>query len=191
MKGTLAVTGDPAADELLNSDPLAVLLGMLLDQQVPMEWAFVAPSLLRERLGGLDAAAIAAMDPDEFLVVAKGPRAIHRFPGAMGKRVQELCRALVERYDGRAENVWTGVGTGDELLARLKALPGFGDEKSRIFVALLGKRFGVQPEGWREAAGPFGDEVPRSVADIHDAESLARVREWKKAKRAAGQSKQD
>jgi uncharacterized HhH-GPD family protein len=191
MQGDLAVTGDPAADGLLNSDPLALLIGMLLDQQVPMEWAFIGPSLLRERLGRLDARQIAAMDPDEFFVVAKGPRAIHRFPGSMGRRVQELCRALVERYDGRAENVWAGVADGAELLARLKALPGFGDEKSRIFIALLAKRFGVQPDGWREAAGPFGDDTPRSVADIFDTASLARVREWKKAKKAAGKSKQD
>jgi uncharacterized HhH-GPD family protein len=191
MKGTLFITGDTEADRLLNTDPLALLLGMLLDQQVPMEWAFTGPSLLRERLGELDAAQIAAMDPEEFLRVAKGPRAIHRFPGSMGKRVQEVCRALVDRYDGKAENVWTGVADGAELLGRLKGLPGFGDEKSRIFVALLAKRFGVQPDGWREAAGPFGDDTPRSVADVHDPASLARVREWKKAKKAAGQTKQD
>jgi uncharacterized HhH-GPD family protein len=192
MKGTLAVTGDADADQLLNTEPLAVLLGMLLDQQVPMEWAFVAPSFLKQRLGGrLDAAEIAAMDPDEFLVHAKGPRAIHRFPGSMAKRVQQVCQALVDGYDGKAENVWNDVGSGAELLARLKALPGYGDEKSRIFIALLAKRFGVRPEGWQEAAGPFGDDVPRSVADIFDVASLAEVRAWKKAKKAAGKTKQD
>jgi uncharacterized HhH-GPD family protein len=192
MQGTLAVTGDPQADRLVNTDPLALLIGMLLDQQVPMEWAFLGPSLLRDRLGGrLDAAGIAEMDPEDFLKVAKGPRAIHRFPKSMGKRVQELCAAIVEHHGGKAENLWKGVGTGDELLARLKALPGYGDEKSRIFVAILAKRFGVRPDGWQEAAGPFGDDVPRSVADIHDRASLAEVRAWKQAKRAAGQTKQD
>ncbi len=192
MQGDLAVTGNPEADRLLNTEPLAVLLGMLLDQQVPMEWAFIAPSFLKERLGGrLDAAEIAAMDPDEFLVHAKGPRAIHRFPGSMAKRVQAVCAALVANYDGRADNLWNDVASGDELLRRLKALPGFGDEKSKIFVALLAKRFGVTPEGWREAAGVFGDDTPRSVADTHDDVSLAEVRAWKKSKREAGQTKQD
>jgi len=191
MKGTLAVTGDPQADALVNEDPLALLIGMLLDQQVPMEWAFLGPSLLRARLGGLDAAAIASMDPDEFLVVAKGPRAIHRFPKAMAKRVQDLCAAIVEHHGGRAERVWEGVDSGAELLARLRALPGYGEEKSRIFVAILAKRFGIRPAGWEEAAGPFADDEPRSVADIHDPESLAAVRAWKKAKKAAGKSKQD
>lgn len=192
MKGTLYITGNPEADHLLNADPLALLFGMLLDQQVPMEWAFVAPSLLKQRLGGrLDAAEIAAMDPETFLVHAKGPRAIHRFPGSMAKRVQQVCQALVDGYDGTAENLWNDVASGAELLARLKALPGFGDEKSRIFIALLAKRFGVRPEGWQEAAGPFGDDVPRSVADIFDEASLAEVRAWKKAKKAAGGTKQD
>jgi len=191
MQGTLYITGDPDADRLLNTDPLAVLLGMLLDQQVPMEWAFIAPSFLKQRIGRLDAAEIAAMDPDEFLVHAKGPRAIHRFPGSMAKRVQQVCQALVDGYGGKAENLWVDVTTGAELYRRLKALPGYGDEKSKIFIALLAKRFGVRPEGWREAAGPFGDDTPRSVADIFDDTSLAKVREWKKAKKAAGKTKQD
>ena len=191
MQGTLYITGDPEADELLNTDPLALLLGMLLDQQVPMEWAFIAPSFLQQRIGRLDAAEIASMDPEAFLVHAKGPRAIHRFPGSMAKRVQQVCQALVEHYDGKAENLWNGVTTGAELFTRLKALPGFGDEKSRIFIAILAKRMGFAPEGWREAAGPFGDDVPRSVADVHDDASLAKVREWKKAKKAAGKTKQD
>jgi uncharacterized HhH-GPD family protein len=192
MKGTVAVTGDPAADDLLNTDPLALLIGMLLDQQVPMEWAFVGPYRLRERLGGsLEAATIAAMAPDAFAALVKGPPAVHRFPGSMAKRIQDLCAHLVEHYGGRAENLWLDVDRADELLARLKALPGYGDEKAKIFLAMLAKRFGVAPAGWREAAGPFGDDTPRSVADIHDTESLARVREWKKAKKAAGRSKQD
>jgi uncharacterized HhH-GPD family protein len=189
MQGTLFITGDAEADRLLNTEPLALLLGMLLDQQVPMEWAFVGPHLLRERLGGLDAAAIAAMDPDEFLAACKGPRAIHRFWGSMGKRVQAVCRHLVEHYDGDAELVWKGVTTGDELYRRLRAIPGYGDEKSRIFVAILAKRVGVRPAGWEEAAGPFADANPRSVADVHDDESLAQVRAWKKAQKAAKRSK--
>jgi uncharacterized HhH-GPD family protein len=188
----LYITGREDADRLLNTDPLALLIGMLLDQQVPMEWAFMGPATLRERLGGrLDAAGIAAMDPDDLLTVAKGPPAIHRFPGSMAKRIQALCAAVVEEYDGAAANVWAGVESGDELLARLKRLPGYGDEKARIFVAILAKRFGVRPHGWREAAGPFGDDTPRSVADVHDEASLAQVRAFKKAKKAAGQTKQD
>jgi uncharacterized HhH-GPD family protein len=191
MRGDLAVTGNPEADELLNTDPLALLLGMLLDQQVPMEWAFIGPHFLKERLGALDASAIAAMDPEEFLVVAKGPRAIHRFPGSMAKRVQQVCAVLVERYDGNAENLWNDKPTAAELITRLRALPGYGDEKSKIFLAILAKRMGVELDGWREAAGPFGDDTPRSVADVHDDTSLQRVREWKKAKKAAGKTKQD
>jgi uncharacterized HhH-GPD family protein len=192
MKGTLAVTGDPEADGLLNRDPLALLIGMLLDQQIPMEWAFAGPRTLRERMGGrLDTAEIAAFDPDSFAALVKGPPALHRFPGSMATRIQALCRYLVEHHDGQAEAVWEGAADGADLLARLKALPGYGDEKARIFVAILAKRMGVQPDGWREAAGPFGDPEPRSVADIHDAESLTQVRAWKKAKKAAGKSKQD
>lgn len=191
MKGTLSITGREEADELLNTEPLALLLGMLLDQQVPMEWAFLGPTLLRQRLGRLDAAEIAAMDPEAFLVVAKGPRAIHRFPGSMAKRVQAVCAHVVEHYDGDAAGIWRDVGSGGELLRRLTALPGYGDEKSRIFVAILAKRFGVRPPGWEEAAGPFADDQPRSVADVDSPESFARVRAWKRARRAAGRSKQD
>ena len=192
MQGTLAITGNPEADELLNSDPLALLLGMLLDQQVPMEWAFLGPSLLRDRLGGrLDAAEIASMDPDEFLKIAKGPRAIHRFPGSMAKRVQAVCAHLVEHYGGDAEALWRDAATGDELVARLKALPGFGDEKAKIFTALLAKRVGVRPKGWEEAAGPFADGTPRSVADVDSPESFAKVRAWKQEQKRQGKSKQE
>jgi uncharacterized HhH-GPD family protein len=192
MNGDLYITGDLDADALLNSDPLALLLGMLLDQQIPMEWAFVGPSILKERLGGrLDAAEIAAMDPDELFVHVKGPRALHRFPGSMATRIQAVCQALVDGYGGRAEAIWEGVDDAGEVLRRLKALPGYGDEKSKIFLAILAKRCGVTPAGWQEAAAPFGDDVPRSVADIHDPESLAKVREWKKAKKAAGKTKQE
>lgn len=192
MKGTLAVTGDAEADKLLNADPLALLIGMLLDQQIPMEWAFAGPHRLRERLGGsLDASMIAGMDPDAFVALVKGPPALHRFPASMGKRVQELCRFLVQEYDGDAAQVWEGAADGAELHTRLRALPGYGDEKAKIFIAILAKRFGVQPKGWQEAAGPFADSTPRSVADIDSPAALAQVREWKKARKAEGRSKQD
>ena len=192
MKGTLAVTNDPAANDLLNTDPLALLLGMLLDQQVPMEWAFAGPLKLRDRMGGrLDAAEISAYDPDKLDVVFRGPPALHRFPGSMAKRTHALCQHLVEHYDGRAAGVWEGAATGAELVKRVKALPGFGGEKAKIFSAMLAKRFGVRPDGWEQATAPFSDDQPRSVADIDSAESLAKVRAWKKAMKAAGRSKGD
>jgi uncharacterized HhH-GPD family protein len=191
MTGTLFITGDQAADELLNTDGTALLIGMLLDQQVPMEWAFAGPATLRARLGHLDAARIAAMDPEAFVAVCCEKPAIHRFPASMGRRIHEMCAELVEGFGGRGEGVWQGVESGAELYARLRTLPGYGDEKARIFVALLGKRMGVCPPGWEQAAGKFGDEVPRSVADIHDAHSLGKVREWKKAQKAAKKDKQD
>jgi uncharacterized HhH-GPD family protein len=158
---------------------------------VPMEWAFTGPATLRARLGHLDASKIAAMDQEEFVAVCCAKPAIHRFPASMGRRIHDVCTALVDRFDGRAEGVWTGVKTGDELYDRLRTLPGYGEEKARIFVAILGKRFEVQPEGWREAAGKFGDDTPRSVADITDPASLGKVREWKKAAKAAKRDKQD
>ena len=189
---TLAVTGDADADRLLVEEPLALVIGMLLDQQVPMEWAFRGPMTLKARLGGrLDAREIAAMPEDAFVAVCSAKPAIHRFPGSMGKRTHALCRTLVDEYDGDAAAIWTGAKTGAELLARVQALPGFGEEKAKIFTALLAKRFGVQPRGWKQVTVPFSDSVPRSVADIDSPESLARVREWKKAQKAAGKSKQD
>jgi uncharacterized HhH-GPD family protein len=188
---TIPVTGDAEADGLLATNPLALLIGMLLDQQVPMEWAFKGPLTLLQRLGGLDAGAIAAMSPDEVAAVFITKPALHRFPGSMGKRTHALCQALVDDYDGKAENVWTGVTSGDELFARLKGLPGFGDEKAKIFLALLAKRLGVTPPGWEAAAAPFSDAVPRSVADIDSPEALAKVREFKRAKKAKGKGKAD
>ncbi len=185
MNGTLAVAGDPAADQLLNTDPLALLIGMLLDQQVTMEKAFHSPYDLKERLGGdLDAATIADMDPEKLKAIFAERPALHRFPGSMATRTGDMCRALVEEYDGKAENVWQGVKNGQELLDNLKALPGFGDQKAKIFVALLGKRMGVQPKGWREAAGFYGEKGAYSVADVVDPESLAKVREYKQAAKA-------
>lgn len=190
MKGTLAITGDADADRLLNTDPLALLLGMLLDQQVPMEWAFIGPYRLTDRLGvPLDAATIAAMDPDEFAAIVKTKPALHRFPGSMATRIQALCQHLVDEYDGDAGAVWRNVRKGDVLFARLVALPGYGEEKARIFTAILAKRFGKTPAGWEEVAGPFADDTPRSVADIDSPEALERVRAWKKQQKAKGKSK--
>lgn len=191
MPGTLYITGDEAADRLLNTDANALLIGMLLDQQVPMEWAFMGPATLKDRLGHLDPARIAAMDVDEFVALCCDKPAIHRFPGSMGKRLHQLCTALVEDYDGDARNIWNDAESGREIFTRLKALPGYGDEKSKIFVAILAKTQGVRHDDWRDAAGKFGDDVPRSVADIHDEASLATVREWKKAQKAAKKDKQD
>ncbi|HSL59637.1 MAG TPA: HhH-GPD-type base excision DNA repair protein [Acidimicrobiales bacterium] len=188
----IPITGDPDADLLLETDPFALLVGMLLDQQVSMELAFRGPAKLRERLGDeFTPSAIAAMDPDRFAAACAEKPAIHRFPGSMATRIQALSAHLVERYDGDAAAVWTGADSGATLWERVIALPGYGDEKSKIFIALLAKRLGVAPAGWAEVAAPFSDDVPRSVADVDSAESLARVREWKKAKKAAGKSKQD
>jgi uncharacterized HhH-GPD family protein len=184
------ITGDHEADELLGTDGTALLIGMLLDQQVPMEWAFAGPARLRSRLGHLDPAVIAAMPVDDLVAVCATPPAVHRFPAAMARRIHALCGTLAADYDGDGANVWIDARSGSELLRRLRALPGFGEEKAQIFVALLGKRLGVRPRGWRSAAGVFGDAEPRTIADIDGPESLARVRAWKRAQRAAGQDKQ-
>jgi uncharacterized HhH-GPD family protein len=191
MAGALYITGDEAADRLLNTDANALLIGMLLDQQVPMEWAFAGPATLQQRLGHLDPARIAAMDEDDFVSVCCEKPAIHRFPGSMGKRIHQVCNVLCDEYDGDAANLWAEADSGTEIYRRLKALPGYGDEKSKIFVAILGKTQGVTPAGWRNAAGKFGDDEPRSVADITDEVSLDKVREWKKAQKAAKKDKQD
>ena len=185
---TLHLTQDDAADELLGRDPLALLLGMLLDQQFPMERAFAGPRLLAERLGvdELSAAHLATADPDELVRIFRGPPAVHRYPGAMAARTQEVCRLLVERYGGDAAALWAGVPDAATLLRRIAELPGFGAQKSKIFVALLGKQYGVTPPGWREAAGPYGEDgARRSVADITGPESLAEVRRFKQEQKAA------
>jgi uncharacterized HhH-GPD family protein len=186
---TFPITGDPAADQLLIDDPLALLLGMLLDQQVPMEWAFRGPASLSARLGGLDARKMAAMPEDELVAAFRDKPALHRYPGSMGKRAHALCRVIVDEYDGDAANVWRGVDDPKEVLARLKALPGYGEEKAKILLAVLGKRFGVAPAGWEKLAKPFGDATPRSVADVDSPEALERVRTWKKAQKAKGKTK--
>ncbi len=191
MKGTLFVTGDVAIDKLVNTDPLALLIAMVLDQQVLLEKAFRGPYDLRQRLGvaKLDAAALADWDPDELITAFVTPPALHRYPAAMAGRVQQLCRLIVEGYGGRADRIWRTAADGTELLARVKALPGFGEQKARIFVALLGKQLGVDVPGWREAAAPFGQEGSHcSVADITGPESLAKVRAYKQQMKAAAKA---
>ena len=194
MTVTLRLAQNPEADALLSRSPLAALIGMLLDQQIPMEWAFTGPYTLLERLGGddLDAHRIAGYDPGEFAALVSEKPAVHRYPGSMAKRVQQLCQYLDQHYDGDAIAVWRDTGSGAELLARLVELPGFGKQKAQIFLALLGKQFGVRPEGWREAAGPYGEQDSfRSVADITGPESLEQVRAHKQeAKRAAKLAKE-
>jgi uncharacterized HhH-GPD family protein len=188
----IPITGDPDADLLLENEPLALLIGMLLDQQVPMEWAFKGPSTLRARLGGrLDAAEIAAMDEEDFVAVCAQKPAIHRFPASMGRRVHELCARVAEDHDGHAERIWTEAADAEDLRARLRALPGYGEEKTKIFIAILAKRLGLRLEGWEQVAAPFSDEQPRSVADVGSEETLQAVRQWKKAMKAAKRSKQD
>jgi uncharacterized HhH-GPD family protein len=183
----LCLAQDPEADALLSDSPLALLIGMVLDQQIPLEWAFKGPHNLVQRLGrDLDATDIARRDPDELAKAFATPPALHRFPASMAGRVQEMCRVIVDDYDGDPSRIWTGVATGTELLKRIEALPGFGKQKAKIYLALLGKQLGVRPKGWREAAGEFGDDGSRkSVADITNAKSLGQVREYKKAMKAA------
>jgi uncharacterized HhH-GPD family protein len=190
-KTAIHLTGDKEADALLTKDPLALLIGMVLDQQIPMERAFWAPAELSRRLGApLDAAAIAAMDPDQLVEVFKERPALHRFPGAMAGRVQAVCGIVVDEYGGKAGALWAKLPDGDTLIERLTALPGFGEQKARIFAALLGKQLGVQPEGWRDATAPFGKEGSYiSVAAITGPESLAKVRAHKQKLKAKAKAK--
>lgn len=188
---TLVLPIDPEANLLLERSPLARLLGMVLDQQVPMEKAFSSPYVLEQRLGHeLDAAELAGYDPEALVAIFATPPALHRFPKAMAARVQEVCQVLVDRYDGDAALLWSDVADGPELFRRVAELPGFGKQKAQIFVALLGKRFGVTPQDWREAAGGYGDPgAYRSVADVTDADSLRKVREYKQQMKAAAKAK--
>ncbi|MGW0473491.1 HhH-GPD-type base excision DNA repair protein [Streptomyces coeruleorubidus] len=188
MDVTLHLAQDPEADALLGRSPLAALVGMLLDQQIPMEWAFKGPATIAQRLGtdDLDAHEIASHAPEAFAALLSQKPAVHRYPGSMAKRIQQLCQYLVEHYDGDAEAVWKDAATGKDLLKRLAELPGFGKQKAQIFLALLGKQLGVQPTGWREAAGSYGEPKSfRSVADITGPESLAKVRAHKQEMKAA------
>jgi uncharacterized HhH-GPD family protein len=182
----LNLTGDQEADQLLEDSPFALLLGMMLDQQIPMEVAFVGPRKIADRLGEIDARLIADCDPDRFAALFAESPAVHRFPGSMAKRVQDLAREIVDRYDGDAAGLWThGDPDGAEVLRRLKALPGFGDQKARIFLALLGKQYGVTPTGWRAAAGDYGKAgTHMSIADVVDRGSLEQVRAYKKKMKA-------
>ncbi|MCC3328109.1 HhH-GPD-type base excision DNA repair protein [Nocardia abscessus] len=191
MTRTLRLAQDAEADKLLTEDHFATLLGMLLDQQYPMEHAFRGPKKIADRMGGFDIQRIAEADPQEFEELAATPPAIHRYGRSMARRAQELARYVIEHYDGKAENIWTaGDPDGKEVLRRLKELPGYGEQKAKIFLALLGKQRDVRPEGWRAAAGAYGDEGSRrSVADVTDAESLAQVREFKKQAKAAAKAK--
>lgn len=194
MTDQLWITGDPDADALLSDDAFALLVGMLLDQQYPMEHAFAGPRKIRDRLGSIDPRTVADTDPDAFVTLATTPPAIHRYGRSMAGRVQELARVVVDEYDGDATRIWTAPGadgepTGAEVLARLRALPGFGDQKARIFLALLGKQYGLDAEGWQQAAGDYAEPGSyRSVADIVDAESLAKVRATKQAAKAAAKA---
>jgi uncharacterized HhH-GPD family protein len=190
---TLTLPIDAEANKLLQRSPLALLIGMVLDQQIPFEKAFSSPYELVRRLGHEPTAQeLADYDPDALTVIFATPPALHRFPKAMAARVQEVCRALVERYDGDAEKLWSDARSGKELFTRVSELPGFGQQKAQIFVAPLGKRFGVTPRGWRQAAGDYGREgVHRSVADIVDSDSLVKVREHKQQMKAAAKAKKD
>jgi uncharacterized HhH-GPD family protein len=176
----LRLTGDPVADRLLTDDPFALLTGMLLDQQMPMERAFAGPAKLRERMGGLDVSAIAAMDPADFVEICARPPAVHRYPSSMGARIHALARHVRDQLGGDAAALWRDAADGAALRQRLQSLPGYGPQKAQILVALLGKQLGVTPPGWREAAGPYGEPGSyRSVADVVDASSLAKVRATK------------
>jgi len=190
----LQLVQDPAADALLESNPFALLIGMMLDQQYPMEHAFAGPKKIADRIGGVDPFEIADYDPEEFAALCSKTPAIHRFPGSMAKRIQTLAQIVVDQYGGEASALWTaGDPDGAEVLRRLKGLPGFGEQKAKIFLALLGKQYGVTPKGWREAAGDYGKAGSfMSVADVKDAGSLEKVRSYKKKMKAArGQERSD
>jgi uncharacterized HhH-GPD family protein len=183
----LHLSQDPDADALLTEDALALLVGMALDQQFPMERAFRGPHVIRERIGAFDAQTLA--DHPDLKAAFAQPPVVHRFPGSMATRVQELCRHLVEHYDGDAEKIWKGVKSAEELLQRLEALPGFGTQKAQIFLALLGKQRGVRPKGWRDAAGAYGEDGSfRSIADVKSPETLLKVRAYKQEQKRAARA---
>jgi uncharacterized HhH-GPD family protein len=185
---TIHITGDAAADQVLSDDPFALLVGMMLDQQYPMEHAFRGPAKVLDRFGTLDPAAIASADPEKFAELCSRPPAVHRFPGSMAARMQALAALVVERYDGDAANLWAGVDSGKELLRRVMELPGFGKQKAQIFVALLAKQLDVRPDGWEAAVGAYAEDGYRSVADVVDEQSLQKVRDYKKEKKAAAKA---
>ena len=189
VRMAIHITGDEHADQVLTDDPFALLVGMMLDQQYPMEHAFRGPAKVLDRFGTFDPAAIAAADPEEFAALCATPPAIHRFPGSMSARLQELARLVEEQYDGRTERLWTEATSGKDLLKRVMALPGFGKQKAQIFVALLAKQLDVRPQGWDAVVGDYALEGHRSVADVVDPASLRKVRDFKKQKKAAAKAK--
>jgi uncharacterized HhH-GPD family protein len=182
------ITGNEHADQVLTDSPFALLLGMLLDQQYPMEHAFAGPAKILDRFGGLDPAEIAAAEPEQFASLCAEPPAVHRFPGSMAERIQAVAQIVVEEYGGRAERIWTEAADGQDLIRRMTALPGFGKQKAQIFVALLAKQLDVRPEGWESVVGDYSQEGYRSVADVVDTASLEKVRAYKKEKKAAAKS---
>ena len=180
------IAGDPAADAVLDQYPFGLLAAMMLDQQFPMERAFAGPAKVLERFGSLDPAQIASADPEEFAALCAVPPAVHRFPGSMAARMQALAVHIIDAYDGQADRFWNEASTGRELFQRLQALPGFGKQKSQVFLALLGKQLDVTPQGWAEMAGDYAEPGSyRSVADVVDALSLEKVRAFKKQMKAA------
>ena len=188
MSTPIRITGDDHADEVLTDSPFALLVGMMLDQQYPMEHAFRGPAKVLDRFGSLEPAAIAAADPAEFKALCSTPPAIHRFPGSMAERLQTLAAIVVERYDGHAERIWTEATSGADLLKRVMELPGFGQQKAQIFTALVAKQLGVRPEGWQQAVGDYALEGYRSVADVVDPASLQKVRDFKQEKKRAAKA---
>jgi uncharacterized HhH-GPD family protein len=186
----IQITGDPHADEVLDASTFALLVGMMLDQQYPMEHAFRGPAKVLDRFGSIEPAAIASADPEEFKALCSTPPAIHRFPGSMAARLQELAALVEERYDGHTERLWTEAGSGTDLLKRVMELPGFGRQKAQIFTALLAKQLGVRPAGWEQAVGDYALDGYRSVADVVDPASLQKVRAYKQEKKAAAKARQ-
>jgi uncharacterized HhH-GPD family protein len=185
----LHITGDVVADQVLTEQPFALLMGMMLDQQFPMERAFAGPAKVLDRFGTLDPAAVAAADPEEFAALCATPPAVHRFPGSMAARIQQLASLVLDEYGGRAERLWVEADSGRELLRRLQALPGFGKQKAQIFTALLAKQLDVRPDGWEQAAGAYAEAGSyRSVADVVDEASLGRVRAFKQEQKAAARA---
>ncbi len=182
------ITGDDKADQVLDGSPFALLLGMLLDQQYPMEHAFRGPAKILDRFGSLEPADIAAAEPEQFASLASEPPAVHRFPGSMAQKVQAVAQIVVEEYDGQADRIWTGAENAQDLLKRMTALPGFGKQKAQIFIALLAKQLDVRPEGWEAVVGDYSQEGYRSVADVVDTASLEKVRAYKKEKKAAARA---
>jgi uncharacterized HhH-GPD family protein len=185
----LQIAQEPTADRVLADSPFALLVGMMLDQQYPMEHAFRGPAKILDRFGSLEPGVIADADPDEFAALCATPPAVHRYPGSMAGRIQQLARIVVDEYDGQADRLWTGADSGRELMRRLQALPGFGKQKAQIFTALLGKQLGVRPDGWEQAAGDYAEEGShRSVADVVDQASLEKVRAFKQEKKRAAKA---